>query len=83
MSRLIHVSLNIRGVLATWGSRSLEGLLANNETGELLTPHETRKALEALLASGCESLPIDDPPCEGFDYGGGGCPGHLVEDESA
>jgi hypothetical protein len=74
-TRTMHVSLSIRGILATWSNRDLEGLLQDVETGRKLTAAEVRQALAAALANGRETLPIGEP-CEGFDFGGGGCPGH-------
>lgn len=77
-TRTLHVSLSIRGALATWKPSDFEGLLVNSETGEKLSPEDAKRALLDQLANGRECLPFGDP-CEGFDYGGGGCPGHPTE----
>ncbi len=71
-----HVGLSVRGFLAG-PDRDLEGLF-KREDGHVLTPREAREHLMDQLLEGRRVLPIG-PPCEGFDYAGGGCPGHLSE----
>lgn len=77
MTRTVHVSLSIRGVLANWGNRDLVNLLKDASTGRYLTAPEAKAALLDELANGREMLPMGEP-CEGFDYKSG-CPGHPVE----
>lgn len=37
--------------------------------------------LKRQLQEGVECLPVGEP-CEGFDFSGGGCPGHEIESEA-
>lgn len=76
MPRLIHTHLDIRGILANWSDRQLNGLLLIN--GKRATSNQVRSALLDELEKGHKVLPIG-PACEGFDYSGVGCPGHEVE----
>lgn len=75
--RLIHVCLNVRCALLNWSNREFRHMVRN---GQPLSPREARAALLNELARGHEVIPIG-PACEGFDYSGGGCPGHDIDEE--
>jgi hypothetical protein len=79
VSTTIHVSLSVRGALH-WKDRELKNLLANQETGQMLTAAEAREALMDELAQGHEMIPFGEP-CDGFSYKTG-CPGHKIEETS-
>lgn len=72
-----HCHLSVRGALR-WPKRQLAGLFSDAKTGRKLTPDECREVLLEHLSQGHEAIPIG-PACEGFDYSGGGCPGHTHE----
>lgn len=70
-----HVHLSVRGALTNMTKRDLAGLFSEVSTGRALSADEARQVLFDHLAQGHEVIPLD-PACEGFDYAGGGCPGH-------
>jgi hypothetical protein len=80
MNKTVHMCIDVRGVLG-WPDRELNGFLVNAETGKNLTAAEAREALYAELLQGHAVIPMGEP-CEGFDYSGGGCPGHPVPEEA-
>lgn len=71
---LMHCSLSVRGALSTMKKRDLARLF-RHESGRRMTADEAKETLMQCLADGKEALPFG-PACEGFDYAGGGCPGH-------
>lgn len=74
-----HVHLDVAGALINMTDRDLDGLFQRNPSGEPLTAAEARRVLADHLASGRKVIPL--APCEGFDYTGTGCPGHVAADE--
>lgn len=81
MSQTLHINLSVRGVLhrafrdKRYFRQCLKWITRDDgsqyrDTGELLD------ALLDELAKGHEVLPMTKQPCDGFDYSGGGCPGH-------
>lgn len=79
MSRVIHLCMSVRGALRDWTPRH-HGVLIRDD-GSRATAEEYRTWLFDQLAKGHEVVPVG-PACEGFDYAGGGCPGHdEPEDE--
>ncbi|QZN81657.1 hypothetical protein K5K93_04270 [Stenotrophomonas sp. DR822] len=51
-----------------------------NPPGDPVTAAEARRVLTDHLANGRRVIPL--APCEGFDYSGTGCPGHLAAAEA-
>lgn len=78
--RTFHVHLSIRGYIRGASKRELSQLFVDGE-GRQLTADEAREHLMDLLAAGKEVIPLGEP-CEGFDYAGNGCPGHLIQQAS-
>lgn len=79
-TKTIHMCLNVRGFLNNQKfPRDFQGLFQRSD-GTSLTPHEARDHLYDELAKGHEVIPLAGEPCPGFDYSGGGCPGHDVEE---
>lgn len=76
MKSIHHMCVNVRGMIR---NRHFGGL-QDKKTGRYLTHAEAFEALCDELAKGHEVIPMGEP-CEGFDYSGGGCPGHPVADE--
>lgn len=72
-----HCHLDVRGAIKNFSKRELGSLFKNAETGRWLTADEAKDALLDHLAAGRIVLPMG-PACEGFDYAGGGCPGHSA-----
>jgi len=72
-----HVHLDVRGALTTMSNRELSNLFSNSSTGRGLTAEEARSVLLDHLEAGHKVIPLGKA-CEGFDYAGGGCPGHEV-----
>jgi hypothetical protein len=66
--KVVHMRINVRGVL-NWGKRDMARIMGTR-TGD-----EARDLLLDELQRGHAVIPIGEP-CEGFDYSGGGCPGH-------
>lgn len=77
MAREYHVCLSVRGFIVG-PDKDLLNLFLDPDSGRRLAPPEARNLLMDQLKAGREVLPFG-PPCEGFDYSGGGCPGHDVE----
>ena len=75
-TKIVHLCLSVRGAIRNY--RDWIGAMTNSETGEALTASEIQDALMDELTKGHEVIPFGEP-CEGFDYAGGGCPGHPVE----
>lgn len=77
--RIFHVHLDVGGYLKHATDDELSGMLRDVATGASLTANEARRALQEHLDAGRLVLPMG-PACEGFDYTGGGCPGHDKEE---
>jgi len=72
--RTFHIHLSVRGALRDFSKRKLKGML-HFEDGRECTAERAKDHLLEALAQGKEVLPFG-PPCEGFNFSGGGCPGH-------
>ena len=72
MSRVIHVSLDIRGAL-NWENKDLRGMF-KHEDGRPMSAREVKRVLIDQIAAGRKFLPVG-PACDNFDYQSG-CPGH-------
>jgi len=75
-SRTVHLCLSVRGALMNWTARDYRAI--KHDDGRPMTAREGKAALLDELAKGHEVIPFGEP-CEGFDYSGGGCPGHETE----
>lgn len=73
------MSLNIEGCLSNYRGRKIN--IFQDETGKFISDKEARKYLAECQLKGWKLIPMGD--CEGFDHFGGGCPGHVLEDEVA
>ncbi len=78
-TRITHMCVSVRGAIRNW--RDWAGSITGDDGKRLMTKHEIQNALMDELAKGHEVIPLGNP-CEGFDYSGGGCPGHSVEAET-
>jgi len=67
--------LNVRGAIKNMNRRDLASLFVD-DTGRKLSADEAKEYLLDQLSAGREVIPFG-PPCEGFDYAGAGCPGHV------
>lgn len=77
-----HMCQSVRGALQNWKPRDWRNVIRDDQ-GRWLTPAEAKFFFMDELAKGHEVLPFGEP-CEGFDYSGGGCPGHpVLETEGA
>lgn len=72
-----HVALSVRGALKNASRCELGSLFTKGRNGRRLTADEAKDVLLDHLANGHEVIPLAQA-CEGFDYAGGGCPGHST-----
>ena len=72
---LMHCCLSVRGVLMNWSDQQFKGVFKSDD-GTPLSAREAKETLLDELSKGHEVIPFG-PACEGFDYSGGGCPGHA------
>lgn len=80
MSEVLHVCVDIRGLLKnTQFPAGYRNLLIDND-GETLNPEAARDYLMDCLAKGWKVLPMGE--CPGFSYETG-CPGHACDDDEA
>ena len=75
-TKIVHMCLDVRGALKTMTRRELASMFKHDD-GRKMTADEARDALMDELSKGHEVIPFSKA-CEGFDYSGGGCPGHAV-----
>lgn len=75
---ILHCCLDVRGAIKTMNQRQLSQMF-HRADGTRLNASEAKDALLDHLAEGHEVIPVG-PECIGFDYAGGGCPGHESED---
>ena len=71
--RTFHIHLSVRGAIRDFSKRQLKGMFRVD--GRECTADEAKDHLIEALAQGKEVLPFG-PPCDGFDFSGGGCLGH-------
>ena len=74
--RTFHIRQSVRGAIRDFTKRQLKSIFRVD--GRECTADEAKDHLLEALAQGKEVLPFG-PPCEGFDFAGGGCPGHDKE----
>ncbi len=79
MTETHHMCLSVRGVLRRerkYHRQCLKWILADDGR-PFRSVDELLEALMNELANGHEVIPMG-AACDGFDYGGKGCPGHEV-----
>ena len=78
-----HMCVSVRGVLR-WPDRKLvsdwSGCITDDTGKSPRTAYEIREFWMDHLSKGHEVIPLGEP-CEGFDYGGKGCPGHPIPED--
>ena len=78
--KTIHMCVSVRGAIGNLQrSRAKMAPGMSHAGGRPMTRLEAIDALFDELEKGHKVLPMGEP-CEGFDYSGGGCPGHETED---
>jgi hypothetical protein len=70
------MSINIAGILRNYKRRKIN--IFNDDDGLPMPDKQARQYLKECVAKGWVCLPVSNNGCEGFDYLGGGCPGHEV-----
>jgi len=70
-----HMCMSIEGCLRNHKGRKIK--IFEDENGNILSDKKAREYLAECQEKGWKVIPIIEP-CEGFDYFGGGCPGHLI-----
>ena len=70
-----HMCMSIEGCLRNHKDRKIT--IFNNNNGSRATDKQARAYLAECQAKGWKVIPLGEP-CEGFDYFGHGCPGHLT-----
>jgi hypothetical protein len=79
MSKTRHCCLDVKGALMNWEDEKFLNCVTD-DNGNMLTPAQVKSAFLDELGKGHLVIPLGEP-CEGFDYSGGGCPGHEIDDE--
>lgn len=79
MARVIHCCLDLRGFLRSAKFPGGYRGMFQHDDGRPMTPEEAHDALLDEVARGHVVIPFGKA-CDGFDYSGGGCPGHDVPD---
>lgn len=79
-AKTFHMCLNVRGALMNWSDSRFIGVFKHDD-GRSMTPREAKETLLDELSKGHEVIPCG-PVCEGFDFSGGGCPGHQETQEA-
>lgn len=80
MNRIVHMCIDVRGAIRNFRHREWKDCCRDVDTGRMLTSGEVYEELLNELARGHAVIPFNGRPCEGFDYTGGGCPGHEQEE---
>ena len=76
MSTMHHLCISLTGALKNFRASEWKGC-CSTKTGRPLSGEEVRQHFIDCLAKGWKVIPFGEP-CEGFDYSGGGCPGHPM-----
>ena len=91
MTRTRHSSINVRGFLRNARyPRGYVGVFEGSD-GSSISPVIAREFLFDDLAKGHRVIPTSlecgnpckQQGCDGFDFGGGGCPGYEIPETSA
>lgn len=76
-----HMSINLSGMLRNYEHESMKGLLLD-DNGKELSDKQCRQYIAQCQSKGWKVIPMcDEKECPGFDYFGGGCPGHEITKE--
>lgn len=76
-----HMSLNIQGFLNNHKRKKIT--IFDDDNGKSISDQEARIYLQECLNKGWKLIPIGgEDICEGFDFFGGGCPGHEIKDKT-
>lgn len=87
----LHMCLDVRGALKTLMKSRAKRSAFTDTGGQPMTRMQAIDGLMDELSKGHEVVPMhkgcDSPcrnsaKCKGFDFKGGGCPGHPVEEGS-
>ena len=70
-----HMCMSVEGCLRNYKRRKIN--FFTNDDGSQTSDKEARKYLAECQAKGWKVIPFGEA-CEGFDYFGKGCPGHLI-----
>jgi hypothetical protein len=70
-----HMCMSIEGCLRNHKGRKIK--IFSEDDGSMTSDKQARKYLAECQAKGWTVIPFGEP-CEGFDYFGHGCPGHLT-----
>lgn len=70
-----HMCMSIEGCLRNYKRRKIN--IFTNEDGTKTSDKDARKYLAECQSKGWKVIPLGEA-CEGFDYFGGGCQGHLI-----
>jgi len=73
-----HLCISVSGALKNFKGSNWRGCF-HDSRGRDLTQGEAKAYLVDCLEKGWKVIPFGEP-CEGFDYKGGGCPGHPMPD---
>lgn len=76
MKTRYHMNLSVRGALKR--PKRMQAGMFTRDDGKSCTADEARDFLLDQLSMGREVLPVGT--CDNFDYSGGGCQGHPVEE---
>lgn len=69
-----HMSVNLIGLLRNYKGKKIN--IFSDEAGKEMTDLQARAYIEECQAKGWTKIPCGE--CDGFDYFGGGCPGHNI-----
>lgn len=72
-----HCHLDVASALKTFSNEKLSSLFEHDD-GRNFSAQEARSHLVELLSRGYRALPFGNA-CDGFDFAGGGCPGHQKQ----
>ena len=75
MTRTKHICIDVRGAILNARDPGSTASSFTHSDGRPATVDEAVAFLMDELAKGHKVIPFGEP-CEGFDYSGGGCPGH-------
>lgn len=74
-----HMSINLEGMLRNYKGKKIN--IFDDENGKTISDTEARKYISECLAKGWKLIPMGgEDICKGFDYFGGGCPGHESDE---
>lgn len=74
------MSLNLEGLLRNHKNKKIN--IFDKDEGGQASDKEARQYVQECLNKGWKVIPLGgEDCCEGFDFFGGGCPGHPVIEE--